>query len=157
MVVVNESAARQFWNGNAIGRRIDNREVVGVVRDSKYWTIGETVRPLVYTAYLQRPELEVDLFVRTSDLAGTAKALRAEIARLDPAMFVDVKPLGDAVAVALIPAQVGAVLTSGFGALGTLLAMMGIYGLVVVRRRAAHARARHPQGRRRAAPGTSSG
>ena len=36
----------------------------------------------------------------------------------------------DAVAVALVPAQAGAVLTSGFGALGTLLAMMGIYGLV---------------------------
>ena len=130
VVVVNETAARQFWNGNAIGRRIDNREVVGVVRDSKYWTIGETVRPLVYTAYLQRPELDFDVFVRTSDMAGTAKALRAEIARLDPTMFVDVKPLTDAVAVALVPAQVGAVLTSGFGALGTLLAMMGIYGLV---------------------------
>jgi ABC-type antimicrobial peptide transport system permease subunit len=36
----------------------------------------------------------------------------------------------DAVAVALVPAQLGATLTSAFGALGTLLAMMGIYGLV---------------------------
>ena len=130
VVIVNETAARQFWNGNALGRRVDNREVVGVVRDSKYWTIGETVRPLVYTAYLQRPEREVDVFVRTSDMVGTAKALRAEIARLDPTIFVDVKPMTDAVAVALVPAQAGAVLTSGFGALGTLLAMMGIYGLV---------------------------
>ena len=45
-------------------------------------------------------------------------------------MFVDVRPLTDAVGVALVPAQAGAALTSGFGALGALLAMMGIYGLV---------------------------
>ena len=130
VVIVNETAARQFWNGDAIGKRVDDREVVGVVRDSKYWTIGETVRPLVYTAYLQRPEWEVIVFVRTSDTAGTANVLRAEIARLDPTIFVDVRQMTDAVAVALVPAQAGAALTSGFGALGTLLAMMGIYGLV---------------------------
>ena len=130
VVIVNETAARQFWNGNALGRRVDGREVVGVVRDSKYWTLGESVRPLVYTAYLQRPEREVIVFVRTSDTSGTAKALRAEMARLDPTAFVDVRQMTDAVAVALVPAQVGAALTSGFGALGTLLAMMGIYGLV---------------------------
>jgi putative ABC transport system permease protein len=130
VVIVNETAARQFWNGNALGRRVDGREVVGVVRDSKYWTIGESVRPLVYTAYLQRPEREVIVFVRTSDTSGTAKALRAEMTRLDPTAFVDVRQMSDAVAIALVPAQVGAALTSVFGALGTLLAMMGIYGLV---------------------------
>jgi predicted permease len=130
VVIVNETAARQFWNGDFVGKRVDNREVVGVVRDSKYWTIGETARPLVYTAYLQRPEREVSVFVRTSDTAGTAKALRAEIARMDPAIVVDVRQMTDAVAVALVPAQLGAALTSGFGVLGTLLAMMGIYGLV---------------------------
>ena len=130
VVIVNETAARQFWNGDALGKRIDNREVVGVVRDSRYWTLGETIRPLVYTAFLQRPELEVTVFVRTSDTAGTAKALRTAMARLDPTMFVDVRLMTDAVGVALVPAQAGAALTSGFGALGALLAMMGIYGLV---------------------------
>ena len=130
VVIVNETLARQFWNGDALGKRLDDRDVVGVVGDSKYWTLGEAVRPLVYTAYLQRPESEVDVFVRTSDMAGTAKALRAAIPRLDPAMFVEVRPMTDALSVALVPAQAGAALTSGFGALGALLAMMGIYGLV---------------------------
>ena len=55
VVIVNETAARQFWNGDAIGKRIDKREVVGVVRDSKYWTLGETIRPLVYTAFSSVP------------------------------------------------------------------------------------------------------
>jgi uncharacterized ParB-like nuclease family protein len=44
VVIVNETLARQFWNGDALGKRITYQkqpvEVVGVVRDSKYWTLG---------------------------------------------------------------------------------------------------------------------
>jgi predicted permease len=130
VVIVNETLARQFWSGNALGKRLDGSEVIGVVQDSKYWTLGEVIRPTVYTAYNQRPESEVNVFVRTSDIAGAAKALRAEVARLDPTMFVDVMPMTEAVGASLVPAQAGAAVTSGFGALGALLAMMGIYGLV---------------------------
>ena len=130
VVVVNETLARQFWNGSALGKRLDGAEVVGVVQDSKYWTLGEVSRPTVYTAYHQRPEAEVTVFVHTSDVAGTAKGVRAEIARLYPTMVIDVQPMTDAVGAALVPAQVGAAATIGFGALGALLAMMGIYGLV---------------------------
>ena len=36
----------------------------------------------------------------------------------------------DALSPSLVPAQAGAAVTSGFGALGAILAMMGIYGLV---------------------------
>ncbi len=36
----------------------------------------------------------------------------------------------DALGPSLVPAQAGAAVTSGFGALGAILAMMGIYGLV---------------------------
>jgi predicted permease len=130
VVIVNETAARQFWNGNALGKRLDGAEVIGIVRDSKYWTLGETIRPTVFTAFSQRPEREVDVFVRTSDVAGTIKHLREEIARIDPTMFADVKSMSDAVSAALVPAQAGAAVTSAFGVLGALLAMMGIYGLV---------------------------
>jgi ABC-type antimicrobial peptide transport system permease subunit len=38
--------------------------------------------------------------------------------------------MSDALGASLIPAQVGAAVTTAFGALGALLAMMGIYGLV---------------------------
>jgi predicted permease len=130
VAIVNETAARQFWNGNAIGRRIGGAEVIGVARDSKYWTLGETIQPVVYTAQDQRPETEVTLFMRTANVAQGIAALRAEISRLDPAKFVDVQPMTDAVGAALLPARVGAILTGTFGAVGALLAMMGIYGLI---------------------------
>ena len=66
VAVVNETAARQFWSGDALGKRIHDAEVIGVVADSKYWSLGEEIRPTVYTAYYQRPEREITIFLRTS-------------------------------------------------------------------------------------------
>ena len=130
VAVVNETAARQFWNGDALGKRIHDADVIGVVADSKSWSLGEEIRPTVYTAYYQRPEREITIFLRTSNLAAATKALRTDIGRLDPTLYADIKPMTDALSPSLVPAQAGAAVTSGFGALGAILAMMGIYGLV---------------------------
>ena len=54
--------------------------------------------------------------------------------------------MSDVVAAALVPSRVGAAVTGAFGALGALLTMMGIYGLVAF----AVARRRHEIGIRRA-------
>jgi putative ABC transport system permease protein len=130
VAVVNETAARLFWNGQALGRRVDDFEVIGIARDSKYWTLGETVKPLLYTSLAQRPLRDMNLNVRTNDLAGTTAALRTEMRRVAPDVFVEIKPLTTAIAAAILPAQVGAMLTGAFGALAAVLATMGIYGLV---------------------------
>jgi predicted permease len=130
VAIVNETAARMFWNGEAVGRRVDDLEVIGVVRDTKYWTLGETVSPLVYTPFAQRPTAEINLNIRTTDLASTTTALRNEMRHLAPEVFVEITPLATAVRVAIVPAQIGATLTGAFGALAALLAMMGVYGLV---------------------------
>jgi putative ABC transport system permease protein len=130
VAIVNETAARTFWNGQALGRRVDDFEVIGIARDSKYWTLGETVKPLVYTSFTQRPLREINLNIRTIDPAATMTALRSEMRRVAPGVFVEIKPLTTSVAVAILPAQVGATLTGAFGALAAVLATMGIYGLV---------------------------
>jgi predicted permease len=130
VAIVNETAARMFWNGQALGRRVDDFEVIGIARDSKYWTIGETVKPLLYTSFTQRPFRETNLNIRTTDPAGTIAGLRSEMRRAAPDLFVEIKPLTTAVAVAILPAQVGAMLTGAFGALAAILATMGIYGAV---------------------------
>jgi predicted permease len=130
VVVVNETLAKHAWNGQALGRRLNGAEVIGVVGDSKYWTLGETVLPTVYTPFAQRPMATVNLFVRTSNTAAVAAALRAEIDRRNPGLVAEIEPMSEAIGAALLPAQVGAVFTSGFGAIGMLLTMMAIYGLV---------------------------
>jgi putative ABC transport system permease protein len=139
VALVNETLARRFWNGRALGQRIRygggrpegvEATVIGVVRDSKYWTIGETVAPTVYQAQLQDDPADITLLVKTADLAGTSAALTRIIRRLAPERALTVTPMATALAVALLPAQVGSGFTGGFGAIAVLLAVMGVYGLV---------------------------
>ena len=53
-----------------------------------------------------------------------------ELLTLVPSAAADVTPLTDAVSVAVLPARIGAVVTTTLGAMATMLAAIGIYGLV---------------------------
>jgi len=134
VAIVNETLARQFWNGQAVGRRFNYGdrpvEVVGVVRDSKYRTIGETIRPTVYLPFRQNYMPYMTLHVRTADMRGAAAVVTREMRQLAPDVMVEVEPMTDAVAVAVVPAQIGAAATGVFGVVAMLLAALGIYGLV---------------------------
>jgi predicted permease len=135
VAVVNETLARQFWNGNAIGRRLrfgdGTLDIVGVVRDSKYWTLGEAVMPVVYLPWRQSSTVsEATLHVRTSNPRAVSDRIRELVHDLVPEGTAVMKPMRDAVAVATIPARIGATLMGTFGLLGGFLAMLGIYGLI---------------------------
>ncbi|HJR60597.1 MAG TPA: ABC transporter permease [Vicinamibacterales bacterium] len=138
VALVNETAARAFWEGNALGRRLRladrdgeiDVEVVGVVADSKYWTLGETIAPTLYRPVQQRTFSGMNLFVRTANPAVTIPALRAELERLSPGLPVAVQRLDEATAASMMPARVAAIATAGFGGAAMLLAVLGIYGLV---------------------------
>jgi predicted permease len=138
VVLVNQTAARRLWSNEAVGRRIqmpDHDEwvdatVVGVVADSKYWTIGEEVQPTVYPALAQRLPRGANLFVRTGTPTQTAAALRQELGQLLHGMPVEVRRLEDAVKVSLMPARVGAAATAAIGCTALVLATVGIYALV---------------------------
>jgi ABC-type antimicrobial peptide transport system permease subunit len=131
VAIVNETLARRL-GPEVIGMRLKSPdvEIVGVVADSKYWTIGETIAPTIYRPFRQTPGGVPIFQIRTSDLAGTARALRLELRRLAPTAAPDIKAMTAAVAVATIPARVGAFLTGAFGVLAAFLAALGIYGLV---------------------------
>ena len=136
VVLVNDTAARQFWQGQAIGRRLRmwdrtgpvDAEVVGIVADSKYWTLGEEPTPTIYRPMLQRA-LPMNLFVRTLDPARTLPALRVQLEQT-AALPGEIRRFGDATAASMLPARIASVATAGFGAAALLLAILGIYGLV---------------------------
>jgi ABC-type antimicrobial peptide transport system permease subunit len=135
VVIVNETLARQFWNGAALGRQLRHGSttsiVVGIVRDSKYWTLGEAIAPAVYLPFRQTPaSYAPTLHVRTGNARATAERIRQAVQDLVPGAPAELKPMRDAVAAAVVPARVGAMVTGAFGLLGAFLATLGIYGLI---------------------------
>jgi predicted permease len=134
VVIVNETFARRFADAAAVGQRLRvfgrDAEIVGVVRDSKYWTLGETTAPTVYLPFRQHYFRFVTFHLRASNPAAAAARLTADVRRAAPDVFVDVSPMTDTFAVAVFPARVGAAVTGAFGLLAMLLAAFGVYGLV---------------------------
>src|SRR6185369_12087659 len=107
-------------------------EIVGVVKDSKYRSLGEDAMPYIFLPYLQNPQPAMALHVRTTgnpkELAG---AVRREIGALDPNLpAFHVMSLADNIDISLFPARVGAVLLGVFGFLALLIASIGIYGVM---------------------------
>jgi hypothetical protein len=142
VAIVDETLARQFWNGAALGRHLRygsrSLEIVGIVKDIKYRTLGEAPRPLIYLPLRQEYGHFVTLHARTLDARTTAAVATTEMRRLWPDAEVHVESMDDAVAVAVLPARIGAAVTGAFAAIAVALAAFGVYGLVsftVVQRR----------------------
>ncbi len=90
--IVNQTLAEQLWpNRNPLGMRFHIEpngtlaEVVGVVRNGKYASIGEPPRPHVYMPMAQDYTGAATLHMRTAgDPLALAPALRRVVQELDP-------------------------------------------------------------------------
>jgi putative ABC transport system permease protein len=150
VVIVNESFARRFFNGeNCLGRRIQNparktdwMPIVGVVRDIRPWP-EVAVAPEMYLSYLQAEQVhlrmtggemgsEMYLAIRTAgDPMSLAAAVRSQIALIDKSQpTYDVKTLEERRAGSLAPRRVNMLLVVTFAALALILGSIGIYGVV---------------------------
>jgi predicted permease len=140
VAVVNEAFARRFWPGrDALGRRfsLDGDEgpwveVVGIARDGKYLTLGESPRPYLFVPLAQRPSPRLTILVRTEgNPEELLPSVRAALQRLDPALpLYAVRTLRQQMETPLSGAQSGAATVGLFGALALILAAAGIYGVV---------------------------
>jgi len=139
VAIVNATMARRYWPGeSALGHTLTiastgrTFRVVGVNTDHKQHGVLERPAPFVYFAAAQRPSRYNFLVARTSgDATALVAAMRRELVALEPGLVVmDASTLTSHMAAALMPARVGAILATAFGALGTLLAAIGLYGVV---------------------------
>jgi macrolide transport system ATP-binding/permease protein len=139
VAIVNQTMARRFWPGeSALGHTLSISStgkvfrVVGVHRDHKQHGVLERPAPFVYFAEAQRPSRYNFLVARTGgDAAELVAAMRRELLALEPGIvFMSASTMEQHLAGALLPARVGAMLATGFGGLGTLLAAIGLYGVV---------------------------
>jgi predicted permease len=140
VAVVNETMARAYWQGDsAIGRQLRLErggppvEIVGVVKNSKYGSIGEEPRPCLYLPFAQNYQSTSILYLHTEgDPAAAAAAARQVVSELDQDMPVyDLKTMNTHLSgIALLFVRVGAALVGVFGFLGLSLAVVGLYGVV---------------------------
>lgn len=140
VAIVNETLVRDlFQNTNPIGQRLrvlsrqpSSWEIVGVVKDSKYRSLGEDSMPYVFLPYLQSPQPAMALHVQTrGNPRELAAAVRREVQALDPNLpAFNVMSLADNIDISLFPSRFGAVLLGVFGFLALLIASIGIYGVM---------------------------
>ena len=140
VVILNAAAAAmQFANADPIGSRISVdgpdgpwREIVGVVRDSKYSTLTEEAVPVAYLPLAQNHETGMTLYIRASvPPASLVGSLRREIQSLEPNLPVpNIRTMADTIGTSLYAAKMGAWALAVFGGLALVLAVVGIYGVL---------------------------
>jgi predicted permease len=136
VAIVNETLARRAWGGeSAVGKRIlvgaSRRplEIVGVVRDAKYRTIGESPNPFFYVPAAQRYEPIAWLLVRSTG-PSLIPQVRAVIREMDPNLpVVQAGTLAEMTAFTLFPQRLAAWLAAIVSAIGVFLAALGVYGI----------------------------
>jgi predicted permease len=138
LAIVNETAARFFFKGdNAVGKRIGrgragptDLEIVGLVNDAKYLNVREPALPTVYV--LSTNASPMTLYVRASGDAPKMIALiQREARELDANVpLFNLQTMTARVDESLREERLVLVLASLLGVLGTLLAAVGLYGVL---------------------------
>ena len=107
-------------------------EIVGLVKNGKTSDPKEKTREFVYGSYSQRPLNQLTFYVRTTqDPLSIGQALRDEVRRQDANMPIfDVKTLERQIDESLFMDRLVAMLSAAFGTLATLLAAIGLYGVM---------------------------
>jgi predicted permease len=140
VAVVNQAMARRYWpEGSAVGRTFtlgfgtgQPYQVVGVSADHRVHTVNERPTPYLHFATAQRPLSYNYLVARTrGDAAQLLGTVRRELLAMEPGLvFVNSATMATTMATSLLPARAAAFLAVAFGALGTLLAAIGLYGVI---------------------------
>jgi predicted permease len=139
VAILNEVLARRmFGNENPVGHTFRQGggkpvTVVGVVKVSKYFTLGEEPRPAMFTAYAQMssPEVNLHFLVRSQFPETLVKSIDSELLGIDSTAAMETKPMRNALGLAMLPSRVGAVILGSTGLLGLALAAIGLYGVLL--------------------------
>ena len=141
VVVVSASfVERHLPDRDAIGVRIklgdaedQHRRIVGVAADVvHHWFNDKQPVPAVYAPHSQWPEESLDYAVRVSgDPLAAVAAIRERVRRMDPEQpMVEVRTLERGIHEHFTALRQSSSLMGIFGVLATVLACMGIYGVI---------------------------
>ena len=142
MAIVTESFARRFLaGGSPIGRRLSLTEeyeagrayeIVGVVKDARYFGLREQPEPMVYLPTWRGELASRSLCVRmAADTPGMIESIRKAVRAIDPAVpLLRTRTMSEQVDTDIVQERLMAALAGFFGALALLLASVGLYGVI---------------------------
>jgi predicted permease len=144
VALVNEAFARKFELGrDVVGKRLGrgreqeiDTEIVGLVADAKYSEIKEPVPPQLYLPYRQNEELAtINFYVRSAgDPAALLPQIRTVVSRLDGNLPIEnLRTMTSQVQESVVLDRMLTILSAAFAILATVLAAIGLYGVVSYR------------------------
>ena len=137
VAVVNELLAQRFLpNQNPLGHRINDKVIVGVVKNHKYRSMDEEPIPMAWWNYAQAPEegqMNVEMRVR-GDALAILPEVRKVVAQMDPDVpliqpMLQRKQFERTISQQLMFARLG----EFFGLLAIVLVATGLYGTLAYR------------------------
>ncbi len=142
--VVNEAFARKYFPGrNPLGQQFGlvndmepatpGVEVIGVIPDRKYRDLRETPPAQAYFPYFESTHFRfMNIYLRTqADPRQIEDVLRERMRQFDPHVpVVELQTMNEQIGFSLRTERLVASLSAVFGGLATLLAVIGLYGVM---------------------------
>jgi predicted permease len=152
VAIVNQEFARKFFGGrNPVGHTFHLEQeagkaepliqIVGLVKNTKYYELGEDFRPIGFfpTAQDEDPGPGASFVLHYSGPAGAViSGARAAVAQISPTIGVEIHSFSQQLDESLMRERLMATLSGAFGILAAILATVGLYGVIaylVTRRR----------------------
>jgi len=142
VAIVNETFAKKFNLGtNAVGKRISTAgndskldvEIIGLVKDSKYSEVKDTIPPLLFQPYRQDERIgSLSFYVRTSGAPEQiVQTIRRVVATVDSNLPVEnLRTMRQQVRDNVFLDRMISTMSATFAVLATLLAAIGLYGVL---------------------------
>ncbi len=140
VAVVNEAFVRKFGlTAGAVGKFMSssagdsmNIEIVGVVPDIKYSEVKLPVPPVFYLPWRQYTEIPtMSFYVRTAVPGTVLRSIDSVVHTIDPGVPVEgLKTMPQQIRDNVFLDRMISILSSAFAALATLLAAIGLYGVL---------------------------
>jgi putative ABC transport system permease protein len=142
VAIVNEAFARKFNMGrDVVGKRMSRSkgngpldiEIIGLVKDAKYSEVKVAIPPVFFVPYRQNDTIGgLAFYVRTMGNAEElARSIPPVVARLDPNLPVtELRTIPQQIQENVFLDRFISVMSASFAALATLLAAIGLYGVL---------------------------
>ena len=143
VAVVNETFAKKFglWP-NPVGKRMAQGssdtipldiEIVGMVRDMKYARVKRDIPPVFFVPHRQQSDVgQLHFYARTeADPTTLLRAIQPVVQRIDPMLPIeDLWTMPEEIRMNTFEDRMISTLSASFAVLATLLAAMGLYGVL---------------------------